>query len=189
MLTEAEFATHVNGYCQCGCTDPLIEHDRAQRAEIELLRDIIRRAAWLEQAPEEGSPYIDFESYARATEESEALRARAEKAEADLAAQIKAAEDDCHRWDEMERRIANAEAVLAHDREVSAFAFRIEEQKRIAADARADRYLAAMTAYVDARIADGICIAQDGESMPIAFERTELAIRAIRRLVEEARRG
>lgn len=33
---------------------------------------------------EEGSPYIDFESYARATEEAEVLRARAERAEAAL---------------------------------------------------------------------------------------------------------
>lgn len=38
MLTEEEFAIHVNGYCQCGCTEPLITHDRAQRAEIERLK-------------------------------------------------------------------------------------------------------------------------------------------------------
>lgn len=54
------------------------------------------------------------------------LRERAEEA---LAAQIKAAEDDCHRWDEMERKLA-------------------------AEKWRADRYLAAIVEYVEATAAE-----------------------------------
>ena len=88
----------------------------------------------------------------RLAREREAERARAEKAEAERDAQIKAAEDACHRWDKMERDLA-------------------------AERARADRYLAAMGEYVDAR-ADVVMLGRQRQ-----------ALQALRALVEEARRG
>ena len=191
MLTEAEFDETV-------CND---ERDRAEKAEAEIER--LRNGTYMraleqtldaERARAEKAEaerdrllalaarkscaycgYITPEGLSRekvmqeisghvTTCPKNVFRLVLQELEAELAAQIKAAEDDCHRWDEMERKLA-------------------------AEKWRADRYLAAMTAYVGARIADGICIAQDGEPVPVAFERTELAIRAIRAIVEESRRG
>ena len=140
MLTEEEFATHVNGYCQCGCTEPLIEHDRAQRAEIERLRN---------------------GTYMRALEQTlDSERARADKAEAEL-------------------RI---------EEEAHSISIRAEQSQRIAEQARAEKYLAAIREW------EGADDAHAKKAFTRSYRadtrsRLEAAEAALRAIAEEARRG
>ena len=174
MLTEGEFAAHANGYCQCGCTEPLIAHDRAQRAEIERLREELYRlkeqstlgaaGATRNRISLEAEVQMWKDNYGLVVSDRDAWRARAAKAEAELL------------------DIAHAIGIVHEPDTGPCYPGPIEEIVKAIRDAkhgaqegraRADRYLAAMRSLMEGPLNQNRFAGWD----------------AIRALVEEARRG